>query len=563
MELSSQKVSGQELSDTLFRMGRFGWPVHLGVVGTIGFGLPGEYTMQWGVFLMLLSLVQVAVCHAPKLPHRETIYTLVSMLVGASWGLFSFSPDMNNTANLNFFTLAIGGTSLGAVSIQYPKPWIAFLSLVSVLPLIFVRHLIEPEVLGPLLSTMIALYTVLLALIVWQTHIALLKNIHLIEALRKSVEDADLARAHAVQADLAKSNFLAQASHDLRQPLHAMGLFVNGLKAQLLPDEARRLTKRIDATLDVLAGMFKSLLDVSLLDLGRVKPKISQFPLQPMLDKLQMQFEPLAQSNGARLKMVRTGVWLKADPQLIQRILMNLISNAIKYAPGKKIVVGCRRRNKRIDLEVHDQGAGIPSDQVDAIFAEFQRFPKLDDGTRPAGVGLGLAIISRLAKLLNYGVEVRSVPGRGSCFRLSGVEPGKAVVASEFQDISPMNLLRNLQVAVIDSDLNAVQSCCKLLGEWGCLATPFYSMPHSDALEEYELILCNQQLWNPQVLNNFQGQVALLIKGSDGKNIHPDLPALPENFRPAQLRSVLLTLMLIQYTDEQAQELNQPISLSH
>ena len=169
----------------------------------------------------------------------------------------------------------------------------------------------------------------------------------------------------------------------------------------------------------------------------------------------------------------------------------------------------------------------------------------------------------RLAKLLNYGVEVRSVPGRGSCFRLSGVEPGKAVVASEFQDISPMNLLRNLQVAVIDSDLNAVQSCCKLLGEWGCLATPFYSMPNPDVLEEYELILCNQQLWNPKVLNNFQGQVALLIKVSDGKIIHPYLHALPENFRPAQLRSVLLTLMLIQYTDEQAQELNQPISLSH
>jgi len=462
-----------------------------------------------------------------------------------------------------FFTLAIGGTSLGAVSIQYPKPWIAFLSLASVLPLTFVRHLIEPETLGPLLSIMIALYTVLLAFIVWQTHLSLLKNIHLIEALRKSVEDADLARAHAVQADLAKSNFLAQASHDLRQPLHAMGLFVNGLKAQLLPEEARRLTKRIDATLEVLAGMFKSLLDVSLLDLGRVKPKISHFPLQPMLDKLQMQFEPLAQSNGARLTMVRTQVWLKADPQLIQRILMNLISNAIKYAPGKKIVVGCRRRRGRIDLEVHDQGAGIPSDQVDAIFAEFQRFPNLDDGTRPAGVGLGLAIISRLAKLLNYGIEVRSVPGRGSCFRLSGVELGKAIVANEFQDISPMNLLRNLQVAVIDSDLNAVQSCCKLLAEWGCLATPFYSMPNPDLIEEYELILCNEQLWNPQVLHHFQGQVALLLKGPAGKNLHPELPALPENFRPAQLRSALLTLVLIQYTDEQAQELNQSISLSH
>lgn len=563
MELSSRKVSSQELSDTLFRMGRFGWPVHLGVVATIGFGLPGEYTFYWGILLIALSVIQTGVCYASQLPQRELVYTIVSMLVGASWGLFSFSPDMNNTANLNFFTLAIGGTSLGAVSIQYPRPWIAFLSLASVLPLIFVRHLIEPEALGTLLSCMIALYTLLLAFIVWQTHLSLLKNIHLIEALRKSVEDADLARAQAVQADLAKSNFLAQASHDLRQPLHAMGLFINSLKEQNLPEEARRLTRRVDATLDVLAGMFKSLLDVSLLDLGRVKPKVSQFPLQPMLDKLQMQFEPLAQSNGARLKFVRTGLWLKADPQLIQRILMNLISNAIKYAPGKEILVGCRRRQGRIDLEVHDRGAGIPSDQVDAIFAEFQRFPKLDDGTRPAGVGLGLAIISRLAKLLNYGIRVHSIPGRGSCFRLSGVEAGQTSKVEEFHELSPMNLLRNLEVGVIDSDMNALQTCKKLLQEWGCTVTPFYQMPRSEQLDHCELILCNQQLWDPLALEEFKGQVALLLKGSssDPSNLH--LPALPENYRPAQLRSVLLTLVLTQYTDEQAQVLNQPVSFGH
>ncbi len=224
--------------------------------------------------------------------------------------------------------------------------------------------------------------------------------------------EAERARAAAERADRAKSKFLAAASHDLRQPAQSLVLFTTTLANELSDHPARRVVSHIEQAAEALRRLLDSLLDMSRLDAGTVVARVSETPLQPILDRLATEYQLRADDKGLRFRMVPTAAWCRTDPALLDRMLRNLIENALRYTERGKLLVGCRCRGDRIIVQVVDTGIGIPPDQLDLIFQEFVQV----GNDRAQGLGLGLAIVSRLARMLEHEVMVRSRPGHGSCF---------------------------------------------------------------------------------------------------------------------------------------------------
>jgi len=271
-----------------------------------------------------------------------------------------------------------------------------------------------------------------------------------------------------VAANRAKSRFLAAASHDLRQPMHALGLFVTQLNSRIQDPENRRLTGRIEAAVTALQSLLDALLDVSRLDAGVVTPNLTAVPIEPLLKRIEDTFAPDATEKELRFRVVRSGLAVKSDPVLLERILINLVANAVRYTERGGILIGCRRRGGTVRLEVWDTGVGIAPEHQSAVFQEFYQVgnPERD---RQKGLGLGLAIAARLARLLGARIDLRSVPGRGSGF---AVELPRAEAARERAVISePVALddrLRGACVLVVDDDTLVREALTGLMEQWGC-----------------------------------------------------------------------------------------------
>ncbi|MBW5434915.1 response regulator [Bradyrhizobium canariense] len=218
-------------------------------------------------------------------------------------------------------------------------------------------------------------------------------------------------------ANAAKSRFLAMASHDLRQPLHALGLFVAQLRTPLKPEERTKTVERIDATRKEMDEMFNSLLDISRLDAGMLIPQITEFPIGRLLQKIETAFDQATQKKDLRLRVRPSDAWVRSDAMLLERIMLNLVSNAVRYTLRGGIVVGCRRRGEMLRIEVWDTGPGIPEDQKHNIFGEFFQIPTAEQN-RSVGLGLGLAIVDKLRVLLHHQIDLASTMGRGSRFAI-------------------------------------------------------------------------------------------------------------------------------------------------
>jgi len=219
-------------------------------------------------------------------------------------------------------------------------------------------------------------------------------------------------------ANQAKSRFLAAASHDLRQPLHALNLFIAQLSDEKDQAERGRLVGRIHAAVAAMNELFNALLDISKLDAGVLAPSISEFPVNHLLRRIETTFMAPAREKGLRLRVVSDGAWVRSDIILLERVLLNLVSNAVRYTDRGGIVIGCRPRGSSLRIDVCDSGMGIPEDQRRNIFGEFYRLAG-PDGDRRGGLGLGLAIVDRLCGLLDHPIEVTSTVGRGSRFSVS------------------------------------------------------------------------------------------------------------------------------------------------
>jgi len=235
---------------------------------------------------------------------------------------------------------------------------------------------------------------------------------------RKCAADAlEEAERKAQQANIAKSRFLAAASHDLRQPLQTLTLLQGLLARAVDGPKAQRLVTRLDETLGAMSGMLNTLLDINHIDAGTVRPEIVNFPIGDLLGRLGEEFNYQAEAQGLSLRVVRCGLSIDSDPSLLEQMLRNLLSNALKYTTSGKILLGCRRRRDRLSIEVWDTGIGIPEEELQAVFDEYHQ---INNGARERsrGLGLGLSIVQRLGSLLGHRVQVHSRLGKGSAFAI-------------------------------------------------------------------------------------------------------------------------------------------------
>lgn len=275
-------------------------------------------------------------------------------------------------------------------------------------------------------------------------------------------------RDGAIRADQEKSRFLAIASHDLRQPVHALGLFAASLERRLQGTEEEPLIRNVMRSIEGLERSFNAMLDISRLDAGTVEPNLQHFPLRDLFRRLHMHYAGQAEAAGLGLRFSPGGKSVTSDPQLLERILGNLIQNAIKYTEEGGVVVVARTTEDYLNLEVWDTGIGIKSTDLPRIFAEFYQVGQ-SERSRTQGLGMGLAIVKRLAHLLGYRLMVASRPGRGTMFRLS-VPLGGLPEIPEFTtaaDTVPMPVMEPRSVLVIDDEESIRLGLQLLLEEWG------------------------------------------------------------------------------------------------
>ncbi len=288
------------------------------------------------------------------------------------------------------------------------------------------------------------------------------------EELTRLNTELGRAKGEAEQANISKTRFLAAASHDILQPLNAARLYVTSLVERQRGGSDAQLITNIDASLDAVEDIFGALLDISRLDTGAMRPEIVGFRIDELLRQLEVEFTPLAQEKGLNLKFVPCSLAVQSDRRLLRRLLQNLVSNAIKYTPNGRVLVGCRRRDGRLRIDVYDTGLGIPASKKQAIFQEFHR---LEQGAKAArGLGLGLSIVERIARVLDYKIMVNSSVGRGSQFSvevpLSAAIPPRQQprVAREVDRVQ----LSGITVLCIDNELAILDGMETLLAGWGC-----------------------------------------------------------------------------------------------
>ena len=290
------------------------------------------------------------------------------------------------------------------------------------------------------------------------------ENQDLLDALNQQVAITEAAREKAEAANRAKSQFLAAASHDLRQPAQAQGLFLDVLSRTALDSRQKLLLENAVAATRASADMLNTLLDFSRIEAGVVEPRMQGFKLQPILNRIEGEFGPQADARDLVYRSIETGFVVHSDPILVELILRNLVSNAIRYTERGGLLVACRRRGGRIFLEVWDTGIGIAPEHQTEVFREFLQLgnPERD---RRKGLGLGLAIVDGLARQLGSRVELVSRPGRGSVFRL-GLSPGSLGAALPETEDSP-SLGGDARVLVIDDDEAVRSAMHHLLTDWG------------------------------------------------------------------------------------------------
>jgi two-component system, sensor histidine kinase len=315
-------------------------------------------------------------------------------------------------------------------------------------------------------------------------------NIGLIRQLRVESDKTRQALRAAEQANLAKSRFLAAASHDLRQPIHAQGLFLEVLARSPLDDNQRTVLASARAASEASAGMLHTLLDFSRIEAGVIEPQIEAFALQPLLAKLESELAPQANAKGLVYRTRDSGLALRSDRGLLELIVRNLVTNAVRYTEQGGVLVACRRRGAHALLEVWDSGIGIAPGQQEEVFREFHQLgnPERD---RQKGLGLGLSIARGLAQLLGHELTLASRPGRGSVFRLAVPLASMPALSGPPVAAAPARRALPLRVLVIDDDAIVRASMQQLLAGWGC------DCRLADSIEP---ALALTQTWQPDLI---------------------------------------------------------------
>jgi signal transduction histidine kinase len=303
---------------------------------------------------------------------------------------------------------------------------------------------------------------------------------NLAQRLRGEMAVAEAAKRQAEMASRAKTQFFAAASHDLRQPLHAMGLFAEALRQRSKDDEVSHLVNSINSSVDALEGLFSELLDITKIDTGGVDIQPEHFAMRDLFSRIRLTFEPNAFEKGLMLRFRGDHHHVYADPLVVERILRNLVSNAIRYTEDGGVLVTCRRRGDKLLMQVWDSGIGITDKEQGRIFEEFYQ----TQSSRPLephhrkGLGLGLAIVKRLADLMHAPLNLRSRVGHGTVFTLElpvGRAPRLQPVSVPSKPSLGLTLDRR-HIVVVEDEAAVMEGLQVLLKGWGATVSAFDSV---------------------------------------------------------------------------------------
>jgi signal transduction histidine kinase/CheY-like chemotaxis protein len=395
--------------------------------------------------------------------------------------------------------------------------------------------------------------------------------LHQISERRTAEQALQLAKAEADEANVSKTRFLAAASHDLHQPLNAARLFLASLAEEVSGARAEKLVENIGATLDNVEDLLRTLLDISRLDAGVWPVEIEEFSVAALYERLRREYEPQAWEKGLRFRVRSIHAVVRGDRVLFERLLRNLISNALRYTETGSILLACRKKSRKVRFEVWDTGVGIPNDKLEQIFEEFQQLGIRSCG-REKGLGLGLAIVRRIARLLDSTIHVASVLGRGSVFSIvlpegSAIDDVKREVFAQVPNVlAPDALLPNILmgrcIGLIDNDETVLRAMDALLRSWGCVTIVARSAPAAmNCLETAErlpeLVIADYRLDDAAlgtdavaILRERLGAhvPALIITGEHSKELRAQVMELGMSFlgkpvSPMKLRAVLAHLL--------------------
>jgi signal transduction histidine kinase len=321
-------------------------------------------------------------------------------------------------------------------------------------------------------------------------------------ALDQAWAAADRARRAAELANRAKTQFFAAASHDLRQPIHALGLLAAALSERVRDPAVAPVVRSIAASVDALETLFDELLDMSRLEAGALKVDMRHFPMQGLCDRLRLEFEAEAAKRGLSLRLRPTNAHAWSDPVLVERILRNLVSNALRYTRRGGVLVACRSRGGLLALEVWDTGVGISQPEQQRVFDEFYQVAGPGEA-RAKGIGLGLAIVKRLGALIGAPISLRSQPGRGSVFRvlLQRSDAPRAAALAAVGEIEERMTLAGRRIVVIEDDHEILEGMRMLLGGWHAevitaASTDEALIAVADAPRAPDLVVADYQLGN-------------------------------------------------------------------
>ena len=459
----------------------------------------------WG--LLLVSSKLYAAFHARRhlaaaTPYdraHNLVWSLIIMNVvdGMIWGAFTWvTLSTSTTAGsiLIISTIAgIVGSSMARLSPVMPV-FIAFVTTMLVLVAINIWMLGDPAFTALGIGCLFYLASIMMMARNSSREIRAainlsFENIALLEQLKIKTGIAETAQREAEHANTAKSKFLAAASHDLRQPIHAQGLFLEVLARTEQTPHQKTLLANARAASEASSELLNALLDFSRIEAGVVEPQMQAFRLQPLLNKIESELAPQADAKNIVYRSRETQVVVHTDPMLLELILRNLVSNAIRYTNNGGLLVACRRHGTKAVLEVWDTGIGIAPEHHNEVFREFHQLgnPERD---RNKGLGLGLAIADGLARTLGNTLTFASIPHRGSVFRLT-LDLDNSVTAFQVNMAQSKTRVLNARLLVIDDDATVREGMLHLLRDWGC---------ECEAAETIEEALVLAKLQRPDVV---------------------------------------------------------------
>ncbi len=465
--------------------------------------------LGWGAvsyLVFLLRALLVGAYNRRNPPEHEArrwgnYFAVTTFIAGGVWGfagIFFIVPD--STPHQVFILTVILSMGAGSmITTSYWLPSFYTFALTSVGALIistFMRG-------TPIWISLAVLASIFLVIIIRMGQVS---NKAFLEAIRLRFENLELIeklreqKTQAEQANRAKTQFLASASHDLRQPVHALALFASALKYEVGSDKGQDIMLHLSKSIESIDELLSSLLDISKLDAGVVKVNAADFRLQPIFNQMRSEFEAQAASLDLKFRLRDTAESVRSDPVLLSNVIRNLLSNALRYTRHGGVLLACRRRGKELWIEVWDTGIGIPDTEQKRVFSEFYQLnnPERD---RSKGLGLGLAICQRLCALLNHNLTLNSRVNKGTMFRI--VVPLARALPRSGSEMRPADelLLEQKTILVIDDEKEILNAMSAILRAWKCRVLTASSAEEavrtaSEAATPPDLIVCDYRLRN-------------------------------------------------------------------